>query len=174
MTPGIGLVMAMGTDVETDTGDEDPQWIERPQMEIDTLADSVSAVAGALEMLVVAVAIVGVVGGVVIMAHSNTDADGITTHPNVTAGATLIVAAIIGGAIYWLLFKAVRLFSKFVKFRVESEAVRHRTEYNGSSGRTKECPDCLEDAWGYARVCPHCRYRFAPAASEPNPVGSGS
>src|SRR5580704_17944190 len=111
--------MAMGAIGDAgDTVAEDPVWIEQPQMALESLANSVSGVAGALELLVLVVAIVGVVGGIVIMAHSNTDANGITTHPDVTAGAALIIAAILGGAIYWLVFKAVRLFSEFVKFRV--------------------------------------------------------
>jgi hypothetical protein len=93
------------------------------------------------------------------------DGNPITTQPGMVAnlGIAIYVA---GAGIAAALIGSVMLLrsAKHVLDDSDDELV----DWWASQSRqatTKECPDCAETVLADARVCKHCGYRFAPAAS---------
>jgi hypothetical protein len=155
--------MTTDYDVEDDAGDDWDGELLMAQSRVEQLAGSLSSAGAFLEVLAVVVAVSGVIGGAVLAQSSNTDGLGNRSHPYVASGIGLMIGSIVGGVLYWADFRVMRVVGEYARFRAGGEVERHRYQWQGESARAKVCPDCSEDVWEEARVCPHCRYRFAPA-----------
>ena len=133
------------------------------QAEVVISARTLSTAGKFLEVVAIVAALGLLIGGISLVVHTNTDALGNVTHPTVGPGIGLIVGSVIGGVFYWALARGLRVFADYTSTQVRAIAHLLDVQYNVRSARGKECPDCLEDVWDDARVCPHCSYRFEPA-----------
>lgn len=142
--------------------------LDADKVRLEVMAQSLGGSSAFLEAVAVLLAVVGVVAGGALALHTETDFAGNATRPNVVGGVALIIGSVVGGVLYWAIFRAIHLFAEYARFNVQSDVERHRYQWQGESARSKECPDCLEDVWEDARVCAFCSYQFAPPSSWPN------
>jgi hypothetical protein len=102
--------------------------------------------------------------------YEGTDEDSLTLYrldqsgdPNFLGGsvkATPAVGIYVVGA-----GGALALFGGW-QMRRDAVPRQSRESEAAAPGSTKQCPECAESVMAAARVCKHCGYRFAPAATE--------
>lgn len=166
MMPGgsAGLRMESVTlTLSADTADPDQdaaEVLEVAKVRLQQMASSLGATSAFLEVIALILAAVGVVGGIALAAKTKAGITGQITRPNVATGVAVVVASMVAGALYWVVFRALRLFSEYVIFKAETDTENHHNSWQGESARSKECPDCFEDVWVEARVCAFCHHRF--------------
>lgn len=98
-----------------------------------SMAHRLSVVAQVLEWVALIASLLGLIAGISLALHTNTEANGI------------------------------RLFAEHTSLQIRRNARWMFRHYNVRTARGKECPDCIEDAWEEASVCPFCNYRFDDA-----------
>jgi hypothetical protein len=91
------------------------------------------------------------------------DGNPITTQPGVVAN--LGIAIYIAGA-----GVAAAFVGSVMLFRSAKQMIPMTNRWTGRLRRAgrqqrKKCPDCAKTVLAYTRICKHCGYRFAPAAS---------
>ena len=154
------LLRPENDDEENDLSETDEAQLALDQASISRHALTLGGVGLILEVVAVLAALGALITGIVLPAHKTTDEFGNSSHPDVSAGVSLIVAAVVGGLIYWALARALRLFAEHASFQARAQYRLLDSRINGRTARGKECPDCFEDVWNEARVCPFCSHRF--------------
>jgi ribosomal protein L32 len=96
------------------------------------------------------------------------DSDGVAANHRAVASISAIwtnfmdfgIAIYVAGA-----GVAVALVGSLILLRSAKQSAPDLLVAARAQAATKKCPDCAETVLAEARVCKHCGYRFAPAAS---------
>jgi hypothetical protein len=162
----LGTSVALDDDDQPDDDEsledarDDEATLAVDRVNITRRAATLSGVAQFLEVGAVVSFLLGTVAGIALAVQTSTDVNGHTTHPYAAVGVLVVLGAIGAGLIYFALARASRLFADYASFRTRTAYRSLDILFNGRTARNKECPDCPEDVWEEARLCPFCKHRF--------------